>query len=83
MSAALSGQMGAVNVLLDQGADPNLRDNRGNSALRCAIENCHIAVVNQLCQRGADPSRADGRGVTDAAYAAHAGVPLPRRVGGV
>lgn len=41
-------------VLLEHGADPNIRDNNGNSALHYAVYNGHEEMASLLLQYNAD-----------------------------
>ena len=58
--AANEGKINAVKLLLDRGADPNLRDETGASALYCAANWGKVNVVKLLLDRGADPNLKDG-----------------------
>ncbi|KAL6100669.1 bard1 [Pungitius sinensis] len=51
--AAIKGDVEAVNTLLDQGADPNLKDNAGWTPLHEACNLGHLVVVEVLVSRGA------------------------------
>jgi ankyrin repeat protein len=53
MPAALTGSAETVAFLLDHGADPNIRDAQGKTALRLAIESKHDRMKELLLQRGA------------------------------
>jgi len=55
MTAARSGRVDAVTLLLDRGADVNARESwRGQTALMWAAAEGHAAVVRVLTARGAD-----------------------------
>ena len=48
-----------VQLLLDAGADPNLRSNLGSTALMDAADNGNVLVIKQLLKAGADPTMKD------------------------
>jgi hypothetical protein len=58
-AAATGGQLDAVRLLLDRGADPSLADSLGLTPLMCAAMNGHAAVVRELAARGADLEAVD------------------------
>jgi ankyrin repeat protein len=68
MYAARQGAVEAIRVLVAVGADPNLTDPEGTTALMLAINNAHYDVATLLAER-ADPNVADVTGMT-ALYAA-------------
>ncbi len=55
-AAAASGDVAATARLLDQEADPNLRDPDGRSPLHVAGHRGHHAVARLLLERGGDPN---------------------------
>lgn len=62
MLAALADDEAAVKAILDRGADPNLQDSRGDTALLLAAEH-GSAIVRSLVEAGArvDLASAEGR----------------------
>ena len=52
--AAARGQLDAVRLLLDRGADPSVPDSAGTAPLMLAAGGGHAAVVRELVARGAD-----------------------------
>lgn len=58
--AAARGDVGDVDALLRDGADPNEEDQERNTALGCAIPYGHDLVVLRLLGGGADPNRETG-----------------------
>jgi ankyrin repeat protein len=69
MYAAREGAMDSVRVLCDAGADVNLADPDGSTALLLAIVNGHYDTASLLIDKGADPNVADSTGMA-ALYAA-------------
>jgi ankyrin repeat protein len=69
MYAARDGAIDAVRALADSGADLNLVDPDGTTALTLAIINGHFDTAVALLEKGADPNVADRNGMT-ALYAA-------------
>ena len=63
MYAVLYGDADAVRLPLDNGADPNLRNEAGASALMWAVDNLEKTRV--LLQRGADVNARSPRSRTD------------------
>ena len=53
--ASVNGHLAIAQVLLDHGADVNLKHEDGRSALKCAREESHEAIVQLLLKHGADP----------------------------
>ena len=59
MVASRTGNVEAMKVLLDHGADVNAKETlRGTTALMWAADEGHAAAVQLLIQRGADYHRA-------------------------
>jgi KN motif and ankyrin repeat domain-containing protein len=48
MLAVSHGKLDLANMLLEAGADINLQDDDGSTALMCASEHGHIEIVNLL-----------------------------------
>lgn len=71
-SAATSGHVECVRLLLDAGANPDLRDVSGRAALEKALTNQHNEVVNLLLQAGANTEGVNG-GRTALFYASMSG----------
>jgi ankyrin repeat protein len=69
MYAARQGSLGAARVLVEMGADLNLTDPDGTTALLLAIINSHYDTAALLLAKGADPNLADSTGMA-ALYAA-------------
>ena len=64
IDAVRAGDNAVVSRLLLAGADPNARDKRGLSALRCAVDGGRLDVAAQLLIHGADHAVADADGLT-------------------
>ena len=69
MLAARQGAVDGVGALIDAGADLNLADPDGTTALVMSIVNVHFDVATLLIEKGANPNVADGSGMA-ALYAA-------------
>jgi ankyrin repeat protein len=63
-NAAKNGDLEAVKILLDRGADPNLQDKRGWTSLALASQNGRLTVVKELLNRKADPDIQNRNGDT-------------------
>ena len=70
-NAARSGDLSAVKMLLEAGADPNARGRRGATPLHEAAYNDNLAVVEALLAAGADPNAGERGGATPLHEAAH------------
>ncbi len=64
MFAARQGALESVRVLTEMGADVNLTDPDGTSALVTSIINAHYDVAALLLEKRADPNLADAAGMT-------------------
>ena len=61
MLAVSHGRMGVVQALLAQGAEVNLQDDEGSTALMCASEHGHVDIVKLLlAQADCDATLTDG-----------------------
>lgn len=54
--AASGGNANAVDLLLERGADPNLLDEYGDSAITAAVRRGHDDIARRLFEAGADPT---------------------------
>jgi len=64
MFSAREGAVDAVRALAESGANLNLTDPEGTTALIVAVINGHYDVVSALIDKGADPNIADIKGMT-------------------
>lgn len=69
MYAARQGAVSSARALAERGADANLTDPDGTTALVIAVINAHFDLAAMLLDRGADPNVADVTGMA-ALYAA-------------
>ncbi len=67
------GLVDIVQLLLERGADPNLRDGDGDSPLHLAILNHHAQIIRQLLNQGADPNAINDDGNTPLLLASESG----------
>lgn len=63
MNALTGGNVEFAKTLIDHGADPNVRDELGNTPLHLAAGR-GTEIVSQLLAAGADPSATNNRGAT-------------------
>jgi ankyrin repeat protein len=69
MYAARQGSLDSAKALMEAGANPNLTDPDGTTALVIAIINAHFDLAAMLVEKGADPNVVDTSGMS-ALYAA-------------
>ena len=69
-AAAVTGNPTIVQLLLEAGADPNARDDRGLTPLHEGATNSNPVVAAHLLAAGADPNGLDNDGYTPLHYAA-------------
>jgi len=70
-----------VRFLLQKGADPNIRDNKGLTPLQIAATLGEVEAVEELIKRGAQVDVADSQGETPLIAAVHQrNVPMVRRL---
>ena len=62
--AALKGHLQAAELLLSEGADPNMADNQGATALHRSAQEGHTEIVELLLASGADVDQLDVQGTT-------------------
>jgi ankyrin repeat protein len=73
MREALEGNTGAVEALLEQGADVNAKDDQGRTALMFAVVNAHADTVKTLLTHGAEVNASADDGSTALMLGAIAG----------
>ena len=79
--AAFFGQLDAVRILLDSGADLRAvsRNSMKNTPLHAATAGKHEQIARLLLEHGADPHAIDAGGYTPAKIAAENGFELENR----
>src|SRR5260370_37471227 len=70
IAAGCDGSAPTVKLLLDKGADPNVKDKRGNIALVAAATADNLDSVKLLLAKGAGPDVPDSQGYTPLSWAA-------------
>ena len=74
MLAASHGRLDMVRLLVEAGADVNIRDEDGSTALMCSAEHGHAHIVKYLLQNPeTDVLAKDNDGLTALAVAMEAG----------
>lgn len=69
MAAVIAGKNDVITYLLDNGANPNVRNINGITALHLAAREGKKDIVKQLLDRDADPNNADDNRMTPLLYA--------------
>lgn len=69
MIAARHGNFGIARSLLKAGANVNLRNKYGDTALTAAAWKCHPNEIELFLEHGADPNLKDKKGKTALSYA--------------
>ena len=64
ITASEYGHINTVRRLLEEGADVNVKDDRGSTALMYASEEGHVETVKLLLEKGADVNAKDNDGGT-------------------
>lgn len=82
---AANSRADIIQLLIDQGADVNVRDGKGKTPLHCAAVTANLECMRTLLENGADANLMDGdgntplmlarRGTPAAAFFANLGVP--------
>ena len=70
----LAARFGEVSPLLERGADPNIQDHLGGTALQYAVfRGANVNIIRVLLDAGADPRIANHRGFTPLQLAGNSG----------
>uniref|UniRef100_A0A2P2I5D9 Palmitoyltransferase n=1 Tax=Hirondellea gigas TaxID=1518452 RepID=A0A2P2I5D9_9CRUS len=69
--ATRQGHLGMVVLLIQYGADPNIRDGEGCSCIHLAAQFGHTAIVAYLLARGANVNMRDKNGMTPLMWSAY------------
>lgn len=80
IKAASAKKMEIAQVCLDMGADINLKNKMGKTALFHAVVNGDLSMVEFLLKNGADPNIADNTGITPLMTAAISDAPDGRKI---
>ena len=64
MTAALNDKQNAFDILIQNGADPSLKTNKGSSLLHLAADGGNTSIINKLLSLGLDIHLKDVYGVT-------------------
>lgn len=73
MAATFKGHNEVAKLLLQHGADPNLADDNGTTALMYAVQFRNVEMVNALLNAKADKTKADKKGKTAFEFAVFGG----------
>ena len=71
--AARNGDLIKVQTALENGANPNAKDNNGLTPLHIAARNGHVEIVKLLLEHGANPNTKNDYGWTPLHYASYRG----------
>ena len=64
MTAFLKDKQNAFDILIQNGADPSLKDNNGFNLLHCAAQGGNTSIMNKLLSLGLDINLKDVYGAT-------------------
>lgn len=71
--AVVARAMDLIKSFLEAGADPNVCDETGHSALHIAVEYGDLEIMKLLLDAGADPNKREENGWTPLHFATHGG----------